>query len=119
MYRTQINMVKEYGFWSGNSSLGPTWYSSLEPCSFCDALPDRTGIGQTAPGFTFPQPNLPPLQGYHRWGGATQAKAWGCLPGPSGRISSQTGTPVRPIAPRDGTRRIAVGVRRSQRSGGC
>jgi hypothetical protein len=68
----------------------------LGTCSFCDALPDRTGIGQTAPGLTFPQPNLPPLQqlqpgragvfhrgrskvapyeGYHRWGGATQAKA--------------------------------------------
>jgi hypothetical protein len=41
-------------------------------------------------------------------------KAWVCFPGPSGRISSQTGTP---IAPGEVKRRIGFGVRRSQRSG--
>jgi hypothetical protein len=85
----------------------------LGTCSFCDALPDRTGIGQTAPGLTFRSQISRPYRAITA-GGATRLKPGLCFPGPSGRISSQTGTPVPPGVVK---RRIGFGVWRFQRSG--
>ena len=41
-------------------------------------------VKKTLRRFRFPLPYLPPLQGYNRWGRASQAKAWAKFPRPFG-----------------------------------